>query len=135
MTVIGVIGAAIGFVIVKPSLHLGGDTSVEKALVEAVNQYNSLLPKRVDAETQLDAVVARPPKTVLYHYSLPKRRKADLGNFSAIAKIVRSQMINTIKANEATKELVDLGVTFVADYHDRNGAYLGEIRVEPSDVD
>ncbi len=132
--VFGVIGAVIGLAVVNPSWHIGGGTSVEKALADGVNRYNAMLPMMVDNETRLETVEPRAAKTVVYHYTLVKRTKASLVNFSAIVKMMRPRIINMIKTTEATKAMMDLGVTFVADYYDRNGVFVGEIKIEPSDL-
>src|SRR4029077_10142484 len=91
----GVIGAIIGFAVVNPSLHIGADASIDKALVDAANRYNKMLPMMIDSETRGDSMIPRPPNTMVYRYTLVKRTKAELGSkIPALVKILRRQVTN-----------------------------------------
>jgi hypothetical protein len=134
MIVVCAIGAAIGTAVVNRPFHSNGDTSVEKQLVDAAIQYNKMLPMMLDSETRGDTIVAQPPNTIVYHYTLVKRTRYEL-DAHAIVKAMRPRIINNYKTTDSMKALRDAGVTLVYDYYDKNGSFVAEIVVKTSDLD
>jgi hypothetical protein len=136
MVIVGAIGAAIGFAVVKPSLHIQSDDPNLQTMADAASRFNKLLPMMVDSETRADSMEPRAPNTMVYHYTLVKRTKAELHSYwTSIAKIVRRQIVNNYKTTDAMKELRQAGVTLAYEYYDKNGVYIAEIEVKASDLD
>jgi hypothetical protein len=133
MVVVGAIGTVIGVAVVNRPIHTDADASVERALVDAANQYNKMLPVMFDSETRGDTSIPQPPNTLIFHLTLVKRTNDEL-DADAIVKQLRPKIINNYKTTDGMKTLRDAGVTLVYDFYDKNGTFITEIVVKTSDL-
>src|SRR6266566_1913518 len=110
------IGATVGSFVVNRLMQMDGDTSIEKALVDASNQFNKMCPMMIDSETRGDTMVPEPPNTLVYRYTLIHLTKADV-DVHAIVAYLKPRIINNYKSADTMKALREGGVTLKYRYY------------------
>ncbi len=126
------IGSAIGKWGVNTLFNSDSAASLDEQLVTACSELNKNCPINVDAETRLDNAMALPDKKIQYNYTLINYLKDDL-DLSAIKETLKPDLVNGVKTRPDLELFRDKDVTMVFSYSDKNGSYLFNITVNPSD--
>lgn len=108
-----------------------GSASVDKNLMKVASQINESCPFMVDSETRLDNAVVLPKKVFQYYYTLVNVDKNEVDP-SEMKKGVEPRIANMVKTNPDMKAMRDLDVTFKYSYKDKNGSFLFDITISPT---
>jgi len=132
-TVVGIVIFALIAIIMQqppfknPSTFI--DTSIDKVLMEAVNEVNKVCPMTVDSLTRLDNAMALPSKTIQYNYTLGfVKEDMDLPIFQSN---MEAAIFNNIRTNPDLQFFRDRDVTLKLYYKDIEGNYLFTIIATP----
>jgi hypothetical protein len=91
------------------------------------------LPRMIDSNVRLDAVVSGPNRNLEYRYTLVNRSAADIAT-DRFTDQMRPKLVARYKTDQRLKNFRDEGVTFINRYSDRKGVLIAEIVVEPKDL-
>ena len=114
----------------------GADTSsIDEELLKEANNMNMKCPFMVDKYTRLDSTFAVEGKKFVYSYTIidDELMNTIKNNRYKISAEIKTKMINSIKTNQDTKELRDVGVEFVYIYKANDGKEIVRIIISPSD--
>ena len=108
----------------------GISTAPKNTLAWATERINSSCPVWVDEDSRLDSVILSPDKQIVYYYTLPFRKKADI-HPTAFEAYLMPRLIENIHYNAELKMHRDSSVTVVFNYTDQNGELITEFSVGP----
>jgi len=103
--------------------------SIDKRLMEIVNEVNKVCPMMVDSLTRLDNTISVPPKTLQYNYTLGFS-KEDV-DISILKNHLESNVVNNARTNPDMQYIRNNNVTIQYYYKDYEGNYLFTITVTP----
>jgi len=103
--------------------------SIDRVLVEMVNEMNKVCPMMVDSLTRLDNTITFSPKTLQYNYTVGFT-KEDV-DISIAKSEMESTLINHVRTNPDMQHLRDKDITIKYYYKDYEGNYLFTITVTP----
>ena len=105
-------------------------SAVDKELIDTASKTNANCPMMIDHLTRLDNVLAIPPKTIQYYYTLVK-----FENMFADTLLLKDQIkqnaINTFRTSPDAKFFRDHKIIINYQYKDIHGNYLFQINVTP----
>ncbi len=117
--------------IVNFILKKSTESSLDKNLVEIVNELNKSLPMMIDNETLLQNTITLPEKILQYNYILINVDKdTDLDTLEAKNRL-EPPIINNYQTNPQMQYMRDNKVTLNYCYKDKSGNYLFMISVKP----
>ena len=125
------VGSVVGYTVVHQ--YFNQPPNIDQALVTTANQTNKTLPMMVDKETRLDATMAAPNKTFVYHYTLVNLNAADVPKDRLIT-VLRPKVLANYKTNPGLNSFRNNGVTMDYQYSDKSGVFVGEFTVGPKDL-
>lgn len=106
--------------------------SINKAMVEAASEINKSCPMMVDAETQLDNVVALPDNVFQYNYTLVNVLESNLDvDIQLVKDGLTPEIINNVKTNPDLAFYRENKTTVEYNYKDKEGSFLMKISVSP----
>jgi|JTFO01.1.fsa_nt_gb hypothetical protein len=103
------------------------DEFIAKTLKNMANEINSQTPIQIDEETVVMFVVSL-QKTITFNLRLPQVRFSDIEP-NSLAQIARENLNHTVCQNEATQQLIDLGVEYVYLYSDSDGKQITRVSI------
>lgn len=128
-----VLGAVLGLVMVYTVQYfLFKSPSVDKVLMEAASEVNKSCPIMVDADTRLENTVALPGNIFQYNYTLVNWVKDSI-DLQSLKEYIEPIIVNNTKTNPQMKSMRDNNVILNYLYKDKEGVYLFEVKVKPSD--
>lgn len=104
--------------------------SINKMMMQEASEINKTCPIMVDQYTRLDNVLASPPKSFQYNYTLVNLTKSDV-NLDTIKKYVEPAILNNVRTNPDMKTLRKNKVTMIYYYKDKNGNFVYKYTVTP----
>jgi len=125
-----ILGFVLGFIVmffISQSLF---KPSIDKQLLESVEELNKNCPITVDQFTVLKNAAALPNKTIQYNYSLVGITKAEV-NLDTVKKYVFPGVLANVKSNPQLKLFRENKVTFNYYYSDKNGIFVTKYVVKP----
>ena len=127
-----IIAFIIGFIVIKYFLPDIIPQNTNKMLMNVVEEMNQKLPYQLSDELQIEETSIGEPKELVYRYTFlkPWKRQSIFdrihGKFEPFAK-------KHIKDNSEIKELLKRGVTLKYTYYDKNGEFISDFSIKPSD--
>ena len=104
---------------------------VEESLKRLAKELNSRLPKTLDEDTRLDAIVVGPGKCWVSLFTL-----LNLSSYEINETNLRQALSTERKENACSsefKKLLDNGVQLIDRYSGRDGKFIGDIIINPND--
>lgn len=117
----------------KLSEILEGDASLKQYLTEVCNELNSRAPITVDSETRFDNCSWGPGNRLTYCYTLVNA-SAETFDTSAFLRDLRPTLVNGCKTHPDLAPIRDYSTILRFCYRDKDGSYLSEIIVSPTDL-
>lgn len=108
-------------------------TRHDDELAAFVNFSNKKCPQMLATGIRMDGVEILPPKTVLFKVTVVARAKDEI-LWDAMAKNGRSNLLASYQSSDAMKLFRENGATLIHRYGDKNGQWMGDIVVGPSDL-
>lgn len=105
-------------------------TTFDKLMLQITSELNKFCPIMVDAETQLDNVVALSKNTLQYNYTLLSAERASV-DISVLENYMQPIILNIIKTNPDLKIFRDNDVIMAYNYRDKNGKHLFKLTFKP----
>lgn len=105
-------------------------TTFDKQMLQITSELNKFCPIMVDAETQLDNVVALSKNTLQYNYTLLSAERASV-DISVLENYMQPIILNIIKTNPDLKIFRDNDVIMAYNYRDKNGKHLFKLTFKP----
>jgi hypothetical protein len=127
------IGGAIGKGVIQSFYNSESNGDFDKSLMKVSSQLNENLPMMIDRETRLENTMGGPGKKFTYYYRLVnyEAEEIDLAEFNRnVATTVRRNAIN----NKQLKLMFKKGVTVIYNYNGKNGKFIADIRITPSEA-
>jgi hypothetical protein len=109
------------------------DKGVEQALVTTSSEMNKKLPMMVDKVVRLDTVIPGPNKTLIYKYTLVGVAKAGV-DVEKMKSTLKPTILQNYKTNPEMQKLRSAEVSLKFQYYDKDGAFITDVEVNPSDV-
>ena len=112
--------------------YLFFNPSIDKELMKIASEINESCPIMIDRETQLNNTVSMPGKVLRYNYTMVTMLKdeTDIEDFRAI---LEPMIFNLVKTQPDMQTLRENKVSFSYNYKDKDGFFLTDIKVKPSD--
>ncbi len=126
------LAAALGCQSFREGFARGQSAVVDRQLAEAASNINKSLPKMVDKVTQFDHAAALPGKVLQYDYTLVGIEAGQLDR-DKFDQLLKPKLLDTIRTNPDLATLRQLGVTFIYNYRDKDGAPVGRYTFAPAD--
>ncbi|MCL2727763.1 MAG: hypothetical protein FWD56_05215 [Bacteroidales bacterium] len=127
-TIVGTVSFVVVYLIMQQFVFKA--PSIDKVLMEAVNEMNKVCPMMVDSLTRLDNTIALPSKTFQNNYTLGfAKEDVDLSIFQSNMELV---ILNNSRTNPDLQFFRDRDVTIKHFYKDFEGNHLFTITVTPS---
>lgn len=129
-----VIGTVLGFfaTFFLVQYLLKNDNSVDKEMKLVADEINKMCPVQVDEETVLENTMAVPGKIFQYNYKLINLEKSAI-QIDTFRKYVYPAILENIKTNPSMEPQRKMKVTLKYYYKDKNGAFVDEYVVKPTD--
>lgn len=129
-----VIGTVLGFfaTFFLVQFFFNKDNSIDKEMKLVADELNKTCPVQVDEYTVLENTVALPGKIFQYNYKLIGLDKSEV-NLDTVRKYVYPGILENIKTNPSMEPQRKRDVTFKYYYKDKNGAFVDEYVVKPTD--
>ncbi|HMP82922.1 MAG TPA: hypothetical protein PKA41_09505 [Verrucomicrobiota bacterium] len=128
--VAAVVGAVIGYAVVSGVINKG--EHFDQELVKVADTLNKNLPMSVDQETRWDSTLAGPGNRFTYIYTLVNRTKDGL-DVPSFIRAIRPGIISGYKTSDEMKTFRKHNVNLHYQYKDKNGEFVVEIVVSPTD--
>ena len=106
--------------------------SFDKAMMKAASELNEVCPMMVDADTRLDNVVALPPNSFQYNYTLVNLSKSDVV-VEEFRTYMLPQLINNVKTNPDMSSFRKNMVTMIYVYKDKLGEHITKFTISPEE--
>ena len=130
--VVTVIAGTIGRQIAKSLFRQ--NPSFDKQLMKVAEEINKNCPFLVDSETQLDSTIGGPGDNFTYKYTLINYSINEIDSEEFIS-LLKPNLINMIKTSKDLEIFRKNLITMNYKYYDKNGIFLGEIKITPKDYD
>ncbi len=103
-------------------------------VVKTSEELNKRCPMVIDAETRLDNTAALDnPVKLVYNYTLVNATKKELGDrLTSIKETMKPNIQNTVDTNPEMKPFRDNHVLLMYSYKDKNGEYLFDFTITPT---
>lgn len=102
-----------------------------KNLAYKTSLINGNCPEMVDEETRLDSVVLSTEGKLVYYYTMT-RRTSETVNSQVFKAYLVPAILENVRYNPSLRMFRDSSVSMVFNYLDRNGVFVTEISIEPS---
>jgi hypothetical protein len=109
------------------------DKGIEQSLVQTSSEMNKKLPMMIDKATRLDTVTPAPNKTLMYKYTLVDITKAGI-DVAKVQKTLKPTILEAYKTNPEMQKLRAAEISLKFQYYDKNGTFITDVEVHPSDV-
>ncbi|HET8573506.1 MAG TPA: hypothetical protein VFL76_06510 [Edaphocola sp.] len=104
--------------------------SLDKMMVREAGEINKNCPVMVDQYTRLDNVLALPPRSFQYNYTLVNLTKAEV-NLDTAKKYIEPSILNNVRTSPEMKTLRENKVTLIYYYRDKVGHFVYKVTVTP----
>jgi hypothetical protein len=119
-----------GFIIYR---MLTVETPPDEFLVRGAAYITANSPFMLDAVTRSDGAVALPNNTLQYNMTFINMQKGVTPDIEGFAKFARKGVINNVRHSVVMQPLRERKVKFIYHYNDKNGVFLFQVKVMPSD--
>jgi hypothetical protein len=109
------------------------DKGIEQSLAQTSSEMSRKLPMMIDKGTRLDAVTPAPNKTLMYKYTLVDATKSGI-DVAKVQKTLKPAILEAYKTNPEMQKLRAAEISLKFQYYDKNGAFITDVEVHPSDV-
>jgi hypothetical protein len=109
------------------------DKGIEQSLVQTSSEMNKKLPMMIDKATRLDTVTPAPNKTLMYKYTLVDVTKSGI-DVAKVQKTLKPTILEAYKTNPDMQKLRAAEISLKFQYYDKNGTFITDVEVHPSDV-
>ena len=109
------------------------DKGIEQSLAQTSSEMNKKLPMMIDKGTRLDTVTPAPNKTLVYKYTLVDIAKLRI-DVAKVQKTLKPTILEAYKTNPEMQKLRASEISLKFQYYDKNGAFITDVEVHPSDV-
>lgn len=107
-------------------------STVDGQMMRTASDMNASCPIMIDQDTRLDNMLAFPPRTFQYNYSLINYEK-EFTDTLLLKGMIEQNLIKYLRTNPEAKFLRDNKVTLRYHYRDRNGLYLFQMLIKPEE--
>jgi hypothetical protein len=109
------------------------DKGIEQSLAQTSSEMNKKLPMMIDKGTRLDTVTPAHNKTLMYKYTLVDVMKSGI-DVAKVQKTLKPTILEVYKTNPDMQKLRAAEISLKFQYYDKNGTFITDVEVHPSDV-